>query len=208
MVKLYEQWSDVKGTRVDTITNNPDVLIDAYANNEKAYVILINLNFSPELVRLNTFGNSDASIQNVKIKHLYLNGDAPELKILELTYAPESYTLDTEATAILEYTFDKALDINKASNEIKYYADTYLHKINANEDISITINGVNKGSFGEGVLRLSIGRNHDLSLIPDVTFNGHSLEIPRNFSGDDQSPREQFFGTLEIGCTLRQYFSK
>ena len=41
MIKFYELWSDVNGTRVDVWSDNPDVLADAYVNGNKAYVIFI-----------------------------------------------------------------------------------------------------------------------------------------------------------------------
>lgn len=43
MVKFYELWSDVKGTRVDSFSTNTDILIDSYVSQDKAYVVISNL---------------------------------------------------------------------------------------------------------------------------------------------------------------------
>ncbi|WP_246072557.1 Ig-like domain-containing protein [Catenovulum sediminis] len=198
VVKFYELWSDVSGTRVDSKTTNPDVLIDTYVDGNTAYVILSNLEYEQETVYLNLFGHQQNDIQSVKIKHLHLDGANVALDIIEQNEAPEAFTLDTEATAIIEYTFNNELVIDHTAKEGKYYASTYNQAISANQSTNFTISNVSLSEYGDAVLRLGIGRALDKSRIPQVTFNGVNIDVPTNFSGDEQENRPEFFSLLEI----------
>ncbi|EWH10720.1 agarase [Catenovulum agarivorans DS-2] len=198
VVKFYELWSDVEGTRVESRTTNPDVLIDTYVNDNKAYVILSNLNYSPETVYLNLFGENDNNISQIKVKHLHLSGGKVVLDETTQSTSLESFTLDTEATAIIEYTFDSALAINQTAEENKYYAQSYNQQIIANQSIQFNINDVVTSQYGDATLRLGIGRDLDKSRQPIVKVNGVQIDVPTNFSGDDQQNRPAFFSLLEI----------
>ena len=51
---------------------------------------------------------------------------------------------------------------------------------------------------GTAVLRLGVGRNHDLSLPPLMLVNGQEPSVPENYRGPLKTDREGFFGVLEI----------
>lgn len=196
-VKIYQLWSDVKGTRVDAKSSNPDIMTDSYVNGNKVYVILNNLNFQSANIKLNLMG-STRNLQSVKIKHLYKEGVAPVLSETVLSAAPTSVTVGAEGTIILEYTYDNDIVINETSEEVKQYATAYFKPIKANSPEVFSINDLTVGSYGEAVLRLGIGRAHGKSLQPKVIFNGQQIEVPLNFRGDDQLQKISFFGVLEI----------
>ncbi|GAB1855485.1 hypothetical protein MHTCC0001_03190 [Flavobacteriaceae bacterium MHTCC 0001] len=197
MVKTYQLWSDVKGTRVDSKSNNPDIMTDVYINGDKVYVILNNLDFTSKTVTLNMAGASN-SLQSIKQKHLYRSGDVPVLDESTLSTAPASYTLQPEGTMILEYDYNNNITIDETSNEVKYYATDYLKTIEANTARTFAINGVNTATYGEAVLRVGVSRAHGQSLQPTITFNNTSLTIPSNFRGGPQTDRDGYFGVLEI----------
>ena len=50
IVKFYQLWANVKGTRVDTKSCNLDTQIDTYVNGNKAYVIINNLHHEPHML--------------------------------------------------------------------------------------------------------------------------------------------------------------
>ncbi|GEA11224.1 beta-agarase [Alteromonas sp. KUL49] len=196
-VKFYELWSDVNGTRVDTLSTNPDVLVDAYVDGDKVYVVVSNLVKDPQTLDLSLFGAMDAEVESVSVKHLHLQGDAPVLATSQAESLAQ-FELASEASAIITFDFDSNLTINEQSNETKYYADSYLKEIQANQALTFNINEVQKSEFGEAYLRLSMGREHGLSLTPTVSINGTPVTIATDFSGDDQNKRDQFFGSLDI----------
>ncbi|RME71452.1 MAG: Ig-like domain-containing protein [Verrucomicrobia bacterium] len=53
------------------------------------------------------------------------------------------------------------------------------------------------------VLRMGIGRTHDLSKSPRVKINGHKVKVPDDWTGYDQANRSEFFGVIEIPFPAR-----
>ncbi len=200
LIKFYQLWSKVKGTRVDTKSSNLDIQVDSYVDGNKAYVIINNMHHQARTVDLAVNGFGDANVTSVLIKHLNNeNAGIPTLDEDLLTAAPSSVTIGREATIILEYTLDKALAFSETSEEKKYYATTYNKNISANQNIDFAINNVDVSSaFGEAILRIGMGRNHNLSLKPTLVVNGNQVEVPNNWRGNDQKGRDMFFGVLEV----------
>jgi len=64
--------------------------------------------------------------------------------------------------------------------------------------MTFNINGVEKGTYGEAVLRIGVGRDFGKSLMPTVKVNGTLVSVPSNYRGDDQKDKTSFFGMLEI----------
>lgn len=197
MVKTYQLWSDVKGTRVDSKPSYADVLSDVYIDGTKVYVIVNNLDFKDLKAQLNING-TDAVVSNTKVKSLQLNGNQAELTEPEWAGGDEALFLGAEGTVIVEITYDKEIVIDQTLNENKYYATSYFKPIMANSEETFEINNVDLGNYGEALLRLGIGRDHGKSLSPIIKINGQTIEVPSNFRGGPQTDRNNFFGVLEI----------
>jgi len=63
----------VNGTRVDTYADDPDLLVDAYVDGNKAYVILTNLDHATQQVDLGVFedaGTPLVSVTTTKLRKL------------------------------------------------------------------------------------------------------------------------------------------
>ncbi len=199
MVKFYQLWQNVEGTRVDTTSDDLDIQVDAYVKDNKGYVILNNLNFEPTTINLNVFDEANRDVNSILKRHLTLSGNMPVLNEETLTSFIPSVELGAESTMILEYTFNDVIPIDKTSDEKKYYATSYLKPINANQDITFNINDVSKATtYGEAVLRIGVGREHGKSLHPTVKINNQDITVPTDWRGYDQAERERFFGVLEI----------
>lgn len=209
-IKFYELWSDVTGTRVETKSSNLDVMMDAYVDGHKAYVILSNLNDAPEQVRLKLFDGRKTGLKSVKVKQLHLKGEAPQLLVYEQKKPLHKLTLANEATAIIEYTFNQKILIPQTLTETKYYSTTYNQPIEAGAAIEFKLEEVAKNRGRDAVLRIGLGRDKDRSRQPVVKFNGVPLEVPSNYRGTEQKIRSAFFWTLgDSGATRasqrRQY---
>ena len=203
VVKFYELWSDVGGTRVDSYATDPDVLVDAYIDDSDLFIIANNLEFEDAHVSVALDGLGTATAARFTIKHLYRDGDVPVLQTTQPAVLPESFRLGAESTVILHIEFDSAITLDQHSAESKHYAQTMLQPINASSTLSFDIDGVpTNGTDGEAVLRLGVGRAHGLSLSPVVSINGIAIEVPADFRGYDQYHdgvgRPSFFGVLEI----------
>jgi len=197
MVKIFQQWSEVKGTRIDIRSTDPDIQNVAYVDNEKLHVALVNLGFDSQTIDLNVAELTGNTIENIDVKHLYLDGEAPVLSETNYSDLP-SFELEPEASAIITYTYANDLTIDQTSNEIKYYAEEHLTPIVAFGEQVFHINGVEKSEYGEAYLRIGMGRDHGKSLTPIVKVNGQEIYVSDEYMGDDQSSRKRWFGLKEI----------
>lgn len=202
MVKFYELWSDVNGTRVDTFSTNPDILVDSYVDGNKAYVIVSNLTDAMEKLILHKFGAEDNQLDSLKIKHLYLDRTAPVLDVEMSLDDIGSIDIAPEATLIIEYTFASDVIIDSSSEEHKYYAQEFFQEIEKDVVNQFNINGIAATEFGEAYLRIVLGRQHGALLSPKVKINDVELGDPLEIAGDLQAQRAQFFGLLEISVPL------
>ena len=207
-VHFYQLWANVRGQRADVKAANLDVLSDAYVDGNKAYVVLNNLAWEEKDVKLNLYGLTNVSADELMVKHYHLDDASPVFDnnaglIDTLFYSganiPSNFTIGAEATMVLEYTLSEDLVQDITSNETKYYATEYLKPIAANTAIDFQIQDVVTGAAnGEAMLRLGLGRNHGRSLRPVVRVNGTRVEVPVDFRGDAQTDRSSFFGVIEI----------
>ncbi|WP_010177618.1 Ig-like domain-containing protein [Aquimarina agarilytica] len=212
-IKWYELWSDVKGTRIDTKAGDLDIQVDAYVDGNTAYLILNNLERTDKTLDLNFFGENGNTIDNVTIKHLYLNGNQPTLTDNTVNSAPKSVTLGAEATMILAYNFSSDIAINHTSKEKKYYGESLSgsngatpHRVKVeNGTMTAQVNGVAVPSKGEAMLRLCgayfwehVTRQDDRNVI---SVNGFPLEFNSDWRGEDPQ-KNVFFGVLEIPIPL------
>ncbi|TXG34846.1 agarase [Seonamhaeicola maritimus] len=198
LIKFYDLWKNVKGTRVDTYTNDLDVLVDAYVDENKAFVILNNLEDQTVEIDLNLFAQRLPNIISIEKRHLTLKGEKVFLDEETLKESIQDVKLGAESTMIIEYTFKEAIAIDNNSDETKYYADNYYKPIHQNQKRYFNINQITKAGFGEAILRLGAGREHGKSLKPSITINGVNIVVPDNWRGYDQADRSSFFGVLEI----------
>lgn len=202
MVKFYQLWKNVKGTRIDTKSDNIDIQVDAYVNSNKVYFILNNLNFTETAINLASFESKNNKITAIVQNHLSLVNNIPELSEKTIPNNTSTVTLGAEATMILEYTFENPVVIDETMTETKYYATEILKPIVANESINFNINNIQKNTFVEAVLRIGIGRDHGKSLQPEIKINNKLISTPTNYRGYDQAQRTRFFGVLEIPVSL------
>lgn len=199
MIKIYELWSQVNGSRVVSKSENPDILVDSYVDGNKAYFIASNLNYEPETIHMHLLGTDSNTLLKVEVKHLHLAGNSPVLDTNTLTPDKNmTFTLDTEATAIFEYTFDQELNTGESMKETKYYADVYKQEIVSSAPQVFHINSLTLTDHNQATLRVAFGRAHTLSKKPQILVNGTAVAVPTNYRGDDQHLRSQFFGMLEI----------
>ncbi|MBX2875239.1 MAG: T9SS type A sorting domain-containing protein [Saprospiraceae bacterium] len=198
MVKFYQLWQNVNGQRVDSRSDDLDIQVEAFVDGGKAYVILNNLHFESTEIDLELIDTYSTELNSVLMRQLTLSGNAPVLEEQTLNEMPSSLQLGAESTIILEYDFQAEVPLDEQVQEVKYYAENYLQPIAANQVIPFQVNGVQKGTFGEGLLRLGLGRAHGKSLQPVVKVNGTTVCVPEDWRGDEQADRASFFGVLEI----------
>lgn len=200
-IKFYELWSDVKGLRLDTYADNIDFQVDAYADKNKVYVILNNIQPTAVDFDLNLKGLNTNKIKSVEVKRLYFSTDNKTVLDVKSVDSFEGIQqLKGDETIIVKYTFKNEVNVNQTSNETKYYASTYKQSIVANTPVNFILSNIKKGTNGEAILRLGLARSKENTRFPtSIKVNGNAIKLPSNYRGDDQLDRKQFFGMLEVG---------
>jgi len=198
-IKWFELWKEVRGTRVDTVSSDPDIQVDAYVDGTKAFVIVSSLDHTgPQTVDLHLQGALQ-SLDHIEVKHTYAASSGLPMLDHYTTNKLDSIVLPASSTAVIKYVYAAPVGQGETSTESKYYATTYLKPISANTPILFSItNVVASTAFGEAVLRLGVGRELGRSLHPTVLVNGVDVPVPTDWRGYDQASRGQFFGVLEI----------
>ncbi|WP_119844447.1 T9SS type A sorting domain-containing protein [Reichenbachiella sp. MSK19-1] len=198
LLMYYQMWAELNGKRVDSWSNDMDMIADAYVDGKTAYVILSNLNEEAKTVNLKIKGTSDNPLVKITAQHLYEIGDIPQLDTLVYDAAIDAFDLGQQATVIMKYEFKNEISLSESLNEKKYYATNYLVPIRPQQSLAFSIPGVDVGEHGEAVLRVGIGRDHGMSLRPALKVNNQIVPVPVDWRGYDQSTRDIFFGVLEI----------
>ncbi|MEM6552833.1 MAG: agarase [Planctomycetota bacterium] len=199
-IQFFQLWSEVRGTRLLTQSDNVDLQAHAYTHGNTVYVAVNNLDNERRKVRIAFQGAGDNQPTRVTVKNHYLQGEAGNLRSRVFKSPPNVVMLHPGATMVLEYRFSNWFQLEKTAQETKTFADSYLKPIRAGQPISFEFPAAEKSEYGLATLRLGIGRDHGYARFPSqITLNGHDLEIPANFRGDDtQADRQRFFGLLEV----------
>lgn len=203
LVKHYQLWANVGGTRIDTFSTDPDIQVDAYLGSDRLHLILNSLEFEDTRFDLELLGLGAAAINQATARHLYTDSSGnPVLEETIFNDLSGVVTLGAEATMIIEIELDQSLTPSETSVETKVYSPNMTVPILASQQLDFSVDGLSLGTQGEAVLRLGIGRDHGLSLTPTVVINSTSVAVPTDFRGYDQdlngTGRDSFFGVIEI----------
>lgn len=202
--KFYELWKNVKGYRVDIVSDNPDIQVNAFINDKKAYVALNNLHDQEQNVALGFLERGMSNIKNITLRRFYNNASGiPKLIYFTNIDVMKELTLKVGETVILECDLHNKASVDNVVREKNYYSKTYLQKIEAEKTIHFTIDQVKTSDKGRAAIKMGIGRAHDVSKKPKITINGNNVEVPDNWAGYDQANREQFFGVINVPVDIK-----
>lgn len=197
-IKFYELWSGVRGERRLIRANDPDLLVNAYVEGNRASLIFNNLGTDPKKIELETAGAEKPARKKLLVKHLYPFENKARLDWVEKPPETSAFELGSEATMIVEITFSEAVPAESKVIESKHYATSYFQKIEAEAPLKFILEQLPEMNEGEAILRLGVGRDHGQSLRPLVHVNGQLIPVPESYKGPDQKDKLRFFGVLEI----------
>lgn len=196
-VHFYQLWADVKGKRVFSASDNPDIQVQAFLIGNKAYVALNSLSESNQWVDL-SYINDMSLVRNVRKKSLKIFPQSNPIYTDDANISPpSSVQLIPGETVVMEYTFTSPISFTKTVDVNAHYSKTHLLPIVANTPLRFPINGLNVEE-GVSILKMSIGRKHWMSKKPVVEVNGQAVDVPSNWMGGDQASRNDFFGSIHI----------
>ncbi len=203
LVKHYQLWANVRGTRVDTFATDPDIQVDAYLEGDRLHLILNSLEFEDTRFDLELLGLGGVQVDRATVRHLHTDGSGnPVLEETILSDLSSTITLGAEATMIIEIELGQGVTPSETSTETKVFSPNMLVPIVASQQLDFSVDGLSLGAQGEAMLRLAVGRDHGLSLTPAIMVNSVAVAVPADFRGYDQdlngTGRESFFGVIEI----------
>jgi len=200
VIKFYDLWKEVKGTRVRVSGSDPDIQLDAYVDGNKLFVVMNNLQKKKTSIRLAPIELRGNPVQQVLEKNFYLSDDQlTTLDKREHGEPPKRVVLGAEGGAVVQYTFEKEVVFSALCEEVKYYANEYMRPIIAGKLATFSFSAVEIPDQGEAVLRLGIGRDKKLNRYPRVWVNGEAVKVRRDYMGNDAGDdRPEFFGVLDV----------
>jgi hypothetical protein len=200
LTKFYELWKNVSGKRVKAYAADPDILVNAFVNSNKAYVTINNLEFNSKNINL-SFLTSLGTPQSIMLKKISMINNVPVYT--NVSFSGNNLTLDAEQTVVLEYIFASPIAFSNVERVNSYYANKYLQPITANQEIQFAINNVSTGS-GRAILKMGLGRSLNASKKPVLKVNGTIVTVPDDWMGTSQAENADasgngaFFGVIEI----------
>lgn len=198
LVKFYEFWKDVEGERTYVSSDNPDVQANAFVKNGKWYIIFNNLSDQSNIVNFNFSPVDIEVITKYTLRRLFMNGNGvPELTEAFTDLLVDQWEMEPNETLMLICDVPKEIEYATSIVEYNNYSKQYLKDIEAGVPLEFTIPNVKTGK-GKAYIRLSVGREHNLDLNPIVKINDNVVLTPKNWAGDDQKTRKNFFGMLNI----------
>ncbi|MCX2784533.1 carbohydrate-binding protein [Microbulbifer thermotolerans] len=212
-IKFYELWADIDGTRVDSVSSDPDVQVQSYVNNNELFIIINNLETVDTTIDLTVAGLNNAQLQNVELRNMHFdNNFDTQLERHHMKQMPTKVTLAADATLVLRYTLNSTIAINQSVDEKKYFGNSVSggsvpHRISvAGGAKNLQVNNVSVPSgYAESQLRLTVALYPSQDDTPDsllqidtLTINGHTIETPIDWRGRKENSVERYFNTLEI----------
>ncbi|MEM9419513.1 MAG: T9SS C-terminal target domain-containing protein [Planctomycetota bacterium] len=196
-ILFFELWKDVRGDRVVSYADDPDIYSHVFVEGKRVHVCLNNLETEPRTVRLDHLTPlPPGTTANVRRLHVPTK-QAAKYTDRDLDSLPTELQLEAHESVILRYDLPQPIATTKAVRSTPHYSKTHLEKIEAKKPIVFRFRDVSVGE-GRAMLRMSISRKHDRSKTPRVEVNGQEVTVPNDWPGYDQANREDFFGAIPI----------
>lgn len=199
---FYRFWKGVKGDWRVAMSSNPDVRVHLLADDDGLNLLLTNLDQRSQTVALQGLDNLEA--RSVALRTLTTHGEEPVLTERSLDTVPGTMELAPGESVLLRIVLDAPISATGTVTETRCYAAEHLLDIEADKPLIFTFTDVLTGE-GTARLRISAGRENAHQVLPtSVSLNGHGLEIPDNWAGDDQAGRPMFFGMIEVAAPIEK----
>jgi len=203
-LKFYEFWKDVNGERVYLRSNDPDIQVQAFLDDDRVFICMNNLSeFSTDLSLRSILGKG-VIIENASLRSIYFDGTVPVIKDEVVSPAKiGSMTIKGDECLILTLDLDKSPVSEKHINENFHYGDRTAVPIKASAE-TFTVE-VPEGNMEYAELRIGISRHQSLNVIPEVILNGKKLAVNLEQSYDKQisnAQKEYAWGIRTISVPL------
>jgi hypothetical protein len=194
---FFDLWAGIRGQRFFVGTDDHNIVVAGFIDGQSGSLIIDNMSLRERTLDVHAVSEG-WSVKSVE--RLYFDHSSRQVQW------SQGRDFDLQALPIgghekIRINFDTMPNPGKESrlvSESWFYGDRTVEPIRANQTHHFTFEAVNPQNPVEGVLRVAVGRAHDLSRQPEVIFNGKSLALPTENWGGDQSLLPAFFGVIPI----------
>jgi len=175
-INFYKLFAEIKGKRVLSYCEDPDIQYQTFLDKKDLYVVLNNLGGKSEKIDFK-FTNSD--IKEITAKRHGQNADFTpyfkEEKINDIT----KFTLKAKESVVLKVTYKQKINTTKSIDVVPYYSKLGQQVIKSGEKVDFPISIPKYNKAANATLRISVGRKgSNMGKNLDVLFNGTSLKVP------------------------------
>lgn len=198
-MEFYRLWRDVKGHRAWITSTDPDISTHAFTNDNEAYICLNNFESEQREVAL-SFADKLPDIETIELKRMFVpKQEAVIYTKTRISELPETLILNPHETIIIRINYAQKLDPEILVKTQNFYSENFLLPIVADEQLEFSIPASGINQLSTGTLRVSFAREHNLSKKPRLAVNGHEIDFPNDWLGDDQKNKKGgFFGSVAV----------
>ncbi|MEM6315099.1 MAG: hypothetical protein AAF743_13485, partial [Planctomycetota bacterium] len=199
MVDFWEFFKDVDGRRVAAWGDDPDVQVQAFAEDDKAYVLLNNLAPEPQSVTLDL---ADAErIESFTVRRLGRNEDFTPSFTTEVVESLDDLTLAVNESVALVVDYDGPIEEARRLDETVHYGDKSCVEFEGDDVVKFAVAVPDHTEAEYATLRIAVGRptgtDHDIA----VRLNGQVIDMPMEDAASildgGNRPNQDYYGALK-----------
>jgi len=175
LINFYKFFADVKGRRVTSSCEDPDVQYHTFVSGKELYIVLNNLSGKSEDINFNI---SDTDYERIEIKRHGENADFTPYFTEEELSNLDNFSLRRKEAVVLKITYRNTIDVRRNLNIVPHYGDVFQKKITRGQEESFKIKVPNYRKVTSAILRIGVGRGINTDRDIRVKLNGRILTVP------------------------------
>jgi len=176
MVNFYKLFANVKGKRVLSSCEDPDIQYQTFLDGEDLFVVLNNLGAKQENINLDLTNTEYTSIE---IKRHGQDDDFTPYFTVETPSDLNGLELKGRESMVIKLSYPEVPETTKSIDVVPYYSNIANKTFSTNETVNYAINVPEYSDLEHATLRVGVGRqelNTDRDL--KVVFNGTEIDVP------------------------------
>ena len=182
LIHFYEFFKDVRGRRIKSFVDDPDLQHHAFVDQDK--VVLIFNNVSMSTTALNFQINSSDTVDSITLRRLGRNADFTPYLTEQVIADLSNIQIAGLESAVIIIDYANTITQTSEVDEVPYYGDIVSSEILGSSTTTFTVNIPEYDLADYAILRISVGRPAGTDQDIDVVLNGQTLSIPVEDAAD------------------------
>ncbi len=172
-INFYKYFKGVRGRRVLTQCENPDIQQQAYVNGNKLILLLNNLSDSPVTLSLNY---PVANLDSLVLRRLARNTDFTPFVTEAKVATAESLTLTAKESVVLFCNYSQPIAESYQVEEVPYYSPQMMVQFSTSSSFNVAVPSLDNIEYA--YLRIGVGRGTGTDRNMSVWLNDTKLTVP------------------------------